>query len=429
MSGPFRLPRLPIHPQDSTRSMRMRAMRLCPVLLCPVLLCVLLCGGCNGPANSPAANTSLQSAAPQRIIAQGQILPAGGIVQLSATPGDIVAHIAVSVGEHVQQGQILLEMQSRQVADARLNTLHKRREDGAQQREQTILAAQRQLAAAELKLEQLKSKQVATQRTAELLDLAKQQVEASKQVLAKLQAISANAVTKEFVGELEVDRQRIQLAQAELDYRRQAETQQQTAEDLKWGLQAAEQERLAATEQLSAAKNSQALEILDLEIAALVEQSATSRVVAPISGVILAINVSPGESSLPGALIEMADLSNLVCEVEINDMDAPVVTAGQAATISSRALGENALKGRVAQKFNLVGRPQLRSLNPLARADYRTVTAIIDLDASSVKLAKDWLQLQVDVEIDTSSASGRETTTGRPPLSTATATQATTEAL
>ncbi|MCA9180159.1 MAG: efflux RND transporter periplasmic adaptor subunit [Planctomycetales bacterium] len=386
-----------------------------------VLSAILSSGGCDrSPSGSTplAASVPPQAATPQRIIAQGQILPEGGIIKLSATPGDIVSQLGVAVGDQVQAGQTLLTMQSRQVADAKLKTLHKRREDAARQREQAIAAAQQQLSATELKLEQLKAKQAAAQRTAKLLDLAKQLVDASKNVFQKLLDISANPATQGFVGELEIDRQRIQVAQAELDYARQAETQKQTSEELEWSLQAVELERQASSEQLAAADSSQALEILDLEIAAAVEQSATTRLLAPIDGVILAVNVNKGESSLPGPQIEMADLSALVCEIEINEMDAPTVVPGQAATITSRALGEQVLKGQVVQKFKLVGRPQLRSLNPLARADYRTVTAIVKLDAPSTEIAKDWLQLQVVVEIQTSPSTESTTASGPTPVAT-----------
>lgn len=389
----------------TARSIRILIHKLHPLALCIILLCtILMSGGCNEPTGSSASPANSGPTAPARIFAQGQILPAGGIIKLSATPGDVVSHIEVAVGDPVQAGQVLMEMQSLQVANAQLKTLQKRREDAARQRDQAIATARQQLSASELKLEQLKSKQAAARRTAELLELAKQQVEASKQVFQKLLSISANQATKEFVGELEVDRQRIQVAQAELDYARQAETQKQTDEELSWGLQAVEQERQASSEQLSAAENSQSLEILDLEIAAAVEQSATTRLVAPVDGVILAINVNPGESSLPGPQIEMANLSALVCEIEVNEMDAPAIAIGQAVTITSRALRGETLKGQVSKKFKLVGRPQLRSLNPLARADYRMVTAIVDLDSRSSEMAKNWVQLQVEAEIQTSTS-------------------------
>lgn len=416
MSGPARSLLLGI--EHTYPAQRVSAIGCWKVAGALVLSTVLVSGGCSGPTANPTSATTPQVASPQRIIAQGQILPAGGIVKLSATPGDIVSHIGVAVGDHVQAGQTLLTMQSRQVADAKLRTLHKRREDASRQRDQAIAAARQQLSAAELKLEQLKSKQAAAQRTAELLDLAKQQVDASKKVFQKLLDISANPATHEFVGELEIDRQRIQVGQAELDYARQAEAQKQTGEELMWSLQAVEQERQACSKQLAAAESSQTLEILDLEIATVVEQSATTRLQAPIDGVILAINVSTGESSLAGPQIEMADLNALVCEIEVNEMDAPAVVAGQAATITSRALGEQVLKGRVAKKFKLVGRPQLRSLNPLARADYRTVTATVNLDAPSTEIAKDWLQLQVEVEILTATSTKSTTASGTTAVTT-----------
>ena len=322
-------------------------------------------------------------------------------MQLSAPPGDVITNIEVSVGQQVEPGQLLLTLQSGQVAEARLRTLHKRREQAVRERDQAIASAQQQLASADLKLEQLKSQQAAAQRSTDLLALAKQQVESSEKVLKKLQAIASNVATSEFVGALEIDRQRIQLAEAELNYRRLAESQQQSEDELAWGLQAAEQQRRSASELLAAAESSQAIEILDLEIAALVEQTATTRLTAPASGVILAINAAPGEATLARPLIEMADQSSLVCEIEINAMDAPAVRLGQSATITSRALGEQTLHGTVTKKFSLVGRPQLRSLDPLAKADYRTVTATIKLDAPSTEIAKDWLQLQVEARIDT----------------------------
>ena len=81
-------------------------------------------------------------------------------------------------------------------------------------------------------------------------------------------------------------------------------------------------------------------------------------------------------------------------------MDAARVQVGDAATVTSRAFGEASLQGRVSEKFVLVGRPQLKPLNPLARVDYRSVTANVELDAASVARARDWLQLQVEVVID-----------------------------
>lgn len=349
------------------------------------------------PPQLPAATQLLPR---ETIIAQGQILPAGGIIQLAAAPGDVVAKKLTQVGDHVTQGQVLLEMRSQSLAQTRLKTLTARRSEAQRERDNTLANAAQQVAATELKLERLHSQKSSLARKSELLEFAQKQVAASEQILQKLESISANATTSEFVGQLEIDRQRLSIEQSQFSYQQQAEAQRQAEEELAWAIQAAETEREVARETLAAVQASQSLEILDLEIAAAEEQDSAARVISPITGVVVAVNASEGETSLPFPLIELANLDQMVVEVEINELDAALVQAGQPATITARALGKIELKGQVSRKFNLVGRPQLRSPDPLARVDYRTVTAILHLDDSSSKVAQDWLQLHVEAEID-----------------------------
>ncbi len=369
-------------------------------LVASLVLCTLF--GCQTseielppPASLPIRTT---------VIAQGQILPAGGIIRLAAPPGDVVASLLVDVGSQVNRGDLLLQLRSQEVTAAKLQTLRLQRQEAERERETAVASAQRQLASVELKIEHVQSQQESLGRKAELLEIAQEQVIASERMLKKLETISSNAVTSEFVGQLEIDRQRFSLRDAQLKYREQSETHRQANQDLEWGLKGAEAERAAAQALLAAAQASQALQILDAEIEALTNQAAASQIVAPIDGVILALNASVGESSLSFPLVELANLDKLVCEVEINELDAASVQPGQAATISARGLGERQLRGRVERKFNLVGRPQLRSPDPLARVDYRTVTATVMLDDESAAIAKDWLQLQVEVSIDITSS-------------------------
>jgi ABC exporter DevB family membrane fusion protein len=367
------------------------------------LILVASCVGCR-PTEENNLNVEPKVAlAKSRIVAQGQILPAAGIVQLSAAPGDVVQTVHVSVGQSVEKGERLLTMRSEDVTQAQLKTLLKRREAAVSELENTILQARQRVAAAELKIAQIDALKQSLVRKSNLLQLAEQQVRASEQILDKLKSISQDAMTSEFVGQLEIDRQRIAVGEAELSYRQQVEAQRQAVEDLDWSSKAADEEKLLADQMLAAVEASQAIEVLDLEIEALQEKARAAQIVAPVEGVVLAINASAGEASIQMPLVEMADIENLVCEVEVNDMDAAFVEPGQVASISSGAFGDQLITGRVSAKFNLVGRPQLRPLNPLARADYRTVTAIIELDDACVAAARDWLQLQVDVEIKTNS--------------------------
>jgi HlyD family secretion protein len=339
-----------------------------------------------------------QQTGDRKVIAQGQLLPAGGFIHLSTQPGDVAADIKVSVGERVDAGQCLVVMRSKQVLEAQKETLQRQRTAAERERENAIAMAERQANAAALRKRQAVAQQKSLERQSELLKLAESQVEASQLILSQLETISNDRLTSEFVGSLEIDRQRLATDEARLSFKQRQEAQLQVEENLAWATEAADAELESALAILKSANDAEALKIIDLQIAALDLQDAASEIVAPEPGIILAVNVTKGESSSPLPIIEMANTAQIVCEVEINEMDASLVQAGQVAIIRSRAF-EKPLLGEVEKKYPLVGRPQLRSLDPLARVDYRAVTAIIRLDSASTKMAQDWLQLQVEVEI------------------------------
>lgn len=348
-----------------------------------------------GPPSAQAA-TGQNS----RVIAQGQILPAGGFIQLVSTPGDVVETVHVRVGDSVTEGQKLVSLRSEKVREKQMQSLLARRVGAEREQALAVSKAQQQLNAAVLKKERVEAQRASLGRKNELLTLAQGQVDASNQVLSKLQSLATDSITREFVGQLEIDRQRIAVNESQLEYQQQVEAHRQAAEDIEWAARAADAEWNVATEVLAAAEDPNALAIIDAEIETLREQMLASLVVAPRDAVVIAVNVSEGEAAMQMPIIELANLESLVCEVEINEMDAARVQVGDAATVTSRAFGEAPLQGRVSEKFVLVGRPQLKPLNPLARVDYRSVTANVELDAASVARARDWLQLQVEVVID-----------------------------
>lgn len=356
--------------------------------------------GCNRASAPSAASTLVAPAASGKVIAQGQLLPADGIIQLFGLPGDPVAEIHVAVGEEVPAGKPLVSMRSGTMRAAQLRTFEQQLLEAERTQANAVAAAQMELRAAELRLTQVESQRQAIARQAELLELAQLQVTEAERIVGQLERISHNALTQEFVGQIEVDRQRLTVSQSRLNYRQQLERQLQATEELEGAVQVAQAEREAAQLQLNTAVDSQAAKVIQMQIAALQLEAENSTITAPQAGKILTINATPGESAMQLPLIEMANLDRMVCEVEVNEMDAAAVQLRQTASIRSRGWAAP-LTGVVVHKSPLVGRPQLRPLDPLARVDYRAVTTLIELDAKSTAVAKDWLQLQVEVEIDT----------------------------
>ncbi len=349
---------------------------------------------------TPPDTTIVTPTATGKVFAQGQLVPANGITQLFALPGDPVDEVHVAVGEEVAEGQPLVTLRSSVLRQTQLATLQQQLAEAERTKASAVAAAELGLKAAELKFSQVEQKQLSVTRQTELLELAEAQVTAGERILNQLEKIAQNKLTKEFVGQLEVDRQRLTVAEARLKYQQQQETQRQIIDELVWARDAALAEKEAAQLQLTAAMDADAAKIIEMQIAGLNIETQSSTINAPTSGTILTINASKGEASVQRPLIEMANTEKLVCEAEVNELDAARVQPTQAAVIRSRAFAEP-LRGVVIHKSSLVGRPQLRPLDPLASVDYRAVTVLIELDAQSTAKARPWLQLQVEVEIDT----------------------------
>jgi HlyD family secretion protein len=80
---------------------------------------------------------------------------------------------------------------------------------------------------------------------------------------------------------------------------------------------------------------------------------------SPLSGVITKLNVEKGERAVPGTLnnpaatlMEIADLSVIEAEVEVDETDIVNVKIGQTAEVKVDALPDNPLKGKVTEVGN-----------------------------------------------------------------------------
>lgn len=362
-----------------------------------MLFVVILCASLTG-CTSGRSKTLPPAARKDHVLAQGQVMPAGGVVRLSGAPGDIVAAVEVKVGQDVEADQELVQMRSSSLRSKQLLALHAQKKAAQQQAQQKTAQASQQVRIATAKLENVRAIEDSLPRKEKLITIAKAQLTDAKEVLAKLKGISKNKLTKEFVGDLEVDKQAMVVRDAELKLGQQQETYDQAVQDVELAKKAALIELEVAEELLMAAKEFSPVEVIDAQIATLQEEMAAAKILAPVGGRVLAVNARRGEASVPQVpLVEMADLSEIVVEAEINERDAAQVKVGQSATISSRAF--KPISGKVLRVDALVGKPQLKPLDPLARKDYRSKVVTIELDDTNA--AKEWLQLQVEVKIET----------------------------
>ena len=373
-----------------------RSSSLIIVVVC-TLVAVLGCTDESASRRKP--NSSETTTARQtKVVAQGQILPAGGLIRLAATPGDIIDEIRVSVGDKVEADQPLVIMRSLKLHEARVEALQSRLQDAELQQSGAVQQSKLQVTTAEARVQQADAQQKSLERQADLLALAKEQVVASEKALERIESVAKDPLTSSFVGEMQIDQQRLAVGEAKLKYEQQVESFEQAKEAAQLGKLSAAQQLEAAQLALQIATQSLAVKSIESELKALKLQIDSATIKAPQAAVVVAVNARAGEAAAQFPIVELADVTRTICEAEVVEVDAGRIKVDQSVTISSPALPKP-LHGRVNRISRLVGRPQLAIADPLAKADYRALNAIIEIDSSDIAIASEWLQLQVQVEI------------------------------
>ncbi len=137
-----------------------------------------------------------------------------------------------------------------------------------------------------------------------------------------------------------------------------------------------------------------------MQVGLLEKQIERSRILAPQKGTILSLASETGELVSQMPIMELADLSKMSCWAEVHESDVGRLHLDDNAEIKSSAL-ERPLHGKVVRIDRMVGSPQMRIPNPLAKTDFRAIPIWIEIDSKDVELAAKLIQLQVEVMIDT----------------------------
>jgi hypothetical protein len=107
-------------------------------------------------------------------------------------------------------------------------------------------------------------------------------------------------------------------------------------------------------------------------------------------------------------LLQIADLSDMVCNAEVEVADVPLLQEHREAMITCRAFHGQKLVGSIERIRNLVGLAKLRPTDPRQPVDRSVTTVVIGIKAAealqhlggtSKDAATALLGLQVEVEI------------------------------
>ena len=337
----------------------------------------------------------------REIKVQGRLEPKGGFIRLTGIPGDRVEAWHVRPGDSVDAGTKLATLASRATRLLELESAKLKLEEAKTVRDTKLQELELGIEVASGQLENARGLVEIAESQMLMAGQGEAQIRQMQEQLASLRRLHEDPLTRAAVGKMELQAKEIEISGLEAKSRqailiaengkKQASLQVRQAEE---ALVAAEKARELALKASSIAVLEKQIELLELQLK---ESSLTS----PINGTVLSINVEAGERFATLPAIEIADLSSMICVAEVYEADVAEIQTGDSATLRSAGLVKD-LTGKVSRIDRLVGVPQMRSPDPLARTDFRAVRVWIDIDTEYAAVAAERIRLQTDVTIRTS---------------------------
>ena len=353
-------------------------------------------------SSRPEANQKSATAAIRREIkVQGRLEPKGGFLRLTGMPGDKVEAWHVRPGESIQAGTKLATLTSHSIRQLELESAKLKLEEAKTVRETKIQELDLGIEVASGQLEnalglvQIAESQILMAGQSEL------QIVQMQEQLASLRRLHEDPLTKAAVGRLELQAKEIEISGLESKSKQAILVAENSKKQAALQVRQAEQALSAAKKAKELALRASSIAALEKQIELLELQLNESILTSPINGVVLNINVEAGERFATLPAIEVADLSSMMCVAEVYEADVAEIQIGDGAALRSAGLAKD-LSGKVSRIDRLVGVPQMRSPDPLARTDFRAIRVWIDIDSNDVPLAAERIRLQTDVTISTS---------------------------
>jgi multidrug efflux pump subunit AcrA (membrane-fusion protein) len=343
-------------------------------LIVLVLLLALTACGSNA-ANTPAAlptvalegSGSSPAAAPVKggVTASGVVMPAQE-AKMAFALGGIVETVDVKVGDSVQAGDLLVELDNTtlklELAQAERALREMTSPSAVAAASQIVATARKELEDAQKKAEGLgyrRASDTVLDNTQAEIDLAKQTLARASDAYRLVQRLP-DGDSKKAAALLNMTNAQLRLNSliAKYNYlsgsptdidaalvQARLETAQANFQEAQWYLSALQGEQLPAE---ATGTRLAALQSARDTIIAIQQRIDATRLLAPIAGTVVRVGVTIGEYAVPAqALVVISDTDHLQVETtDLSERDVPKVEVGQAVTVFVDALGEN-ITGKV----------------------------------------------------------------------------------
>ncbi len=339
------------------------------------------------------------------VLAQGQLEPAAGVIPIVAPVGDRLESIDVDEGSPVTVGKELATLAGAALRQAELAVAETQLAEGKLQSTAQLATAKAKLEVARIGVTknemQLTEARATLQRASAEggeLDLLQRKAALATEKLNQLRVAAAEPDSRRLVNESVVQQQElvVEAALAELDAAQR--NGQSAVEAASLLVEASKAELNAAELQIESTSALAPLGSLEKKVDLLRLQVSSSKLKSPINGVVVAIDMAPGQPTTGMPVMRLADTSKMICRVEVPLAEIARVSLQAPVKMVASGLSEP-LSGKVASISNIIGPPRLPNPNPMAQVDWRSALIIVEIDPQDAPRAAKIIQGQVDVGI------------------------------
>jgi HlyD family secretion protein len=360
-------------------------------------LCVYYFLGENATKQNTGTSSSPQNGNldTDKVPALGRIEPRDGILALGVPVPDRITKIRVKEGQRVKSGEQLvdLESESLRLLEEKASEIQA---DEAEKRRKAIQAAgEAQIRVEDVRLQQ--AKQLSP------LELEGQQ---SKIEFLRVQETNAKrdyerlVKTGDTIAKQDIEKQKLLWRQTQEELNAAEKQYQRLLVAQPLDFQMADARRKAAQAELERSQSTISQDLLSNQTAQAKARREAARITAPSDGTVLRLLAREGELVQGRPILQMANLDKIIVVAEVPTSFIPRIQRKDRATIASsvfKALGYEELEGEVYSIGEIVGKPQVTNLDPLATTDYRIVQVKILLNQSEP--AAKYIGHEVDVSI------------------------------
>jgi HlyD family secretion protein len=346
------------------------------------------------PHQGGSARAAVAETGTRRIVtARGRLEPESEVIGVGAAPDDRIGTIRVVEGQPVHAGDALAylttyeerlkerDYAASQVADAR-----------------TRLSAETEHGRSLIRESEVRIRQLEATQPIELeaqranVDTIQSELAQSRADLERNQGLLRDGIVTQQV----LDHSVAEVGQNESRLRSARATLERLQRDQTLTLEMARAQLQTAQASLSSAQS--VVQIRSLESSLQLAEARLARTIirAPVDGVILKIQLHPGESVGQGPILKMGNTARMFAVAEVYETDIGLVRIGQKARLSSRALARD-VTGVVAAIGRTIHRTTVLDVDPAADADSRIVEVRIKLNESEAVASLTNLQVRIDI--------------------------------